>query len=269
MLFFYRYALVSFSSTKLGHHCDSGKIVTMTSGPSQATLDLLSETVIFHRLKQTQLQEIVSAAHQFRAKRRSFLFYQGEPADAFYVILEGNARLAQITPQGRQVIMHYFGPGDVMGFIVVLANAEYPVTAELTSDCVMLSWDRKLAIHLMEQHPRLAVNGMEMVAGRFWELQNRYRELATQRVERRVAHAILRLSGPSSGHDSSKPSPTLPLSRQDLAEMTGTTLFTVSRICSQWEQQGLLATGREQITLLQPEELSAIAEDIPITDGPV
>jgi CRP-like cAMP-binding protein len=165
-----------------------------------------------------------------------------------------------------QVIMHYFSSGDVMAVIVALANADYPGTAEATTDCVFLSWDRGEAIRLMERYPRLAVNGMEMVAGRFWELQNRYRELATQRVERRVAHAILRLDRQGNGRKSQQVAPTLALSRQDLAEMTGTTVFTVSRICSHWEQQGILTTGREQITLLQPEELREIAENLPASD---
>jgi CRP-like cAMP-binding protein len=238
----------------------------MTYDPSQETLALLGKTNIFRDLNPAQLKEILSSAHRFQVERRSFLFHQGEPANSFYVLLEGNARLTQITPEGRQVILHYFGPGDVMAVIVVLANAEYPASAEATTDCVVLSWDREEAIRHLEQYPHLAIKGMEMVAGRFWELQNRYLELATQRVERRVAHALLRLTRQGNGRDSQQPSPTLSLSRQDLAEMTGTTLFTVSRICSQWEQQGILDSGREQITLLQPEELTAIAEDLPISD---
>ena len=238
----------------------------MIDRPSKDMLVLLSKTAIFRNLNPVQLEEIVSSAHLFQVKRRSFLFHQGEPADSFYVLLDGNVQLTQITPEGRQVILHYFSPGDVMAVIVALANAEYRGSAEATTDCVLLSWDQETAISYLEQYPCLAVNGMEMVAERFWELQNRYRELATERVERRVAHAILRLDRQGNNRDSQHPSPTLPLSRQDLAEMTGTTLFTVSRICSQWEQQGIVDTGREQITLLQPEELTAIAEDLPIND---
>ena len=146
----------------------------MIDNPSQETLALLGKTNIFRDLNPEQLKEILSSAHRFKSKRHSFLFHQGEPANSFYVLLEGNARLTQITPEGRQVIMHYFGPGDVMAVIVVLANAEYPASAETTTDCIILSWDREVAIRLMEQYPPLAIKGMEMVAGRFWELQNRY-----------------------------------------------------------------------------------------------
>jgi CRP-like cAMP-binding protein len=234
----------------------------MTDLPSQATLVHLGKAAIFRDLDTSQLNEILANAYRVEIKRREFLFHQGEPADTFYIILEGNARLTQISPEGCQVTIHYFGPGDVMAIAVVFADAEYPVSAEATSDCVFLAWDKETAVRYMEQYPQLAINSMVIVAERFWELQNRYRELATQRVERRVANAVLRLSRQGNGQSVSQPLPTLSLSRQELAEMTGTTLFTVSRICSQWEQQGLLTSGREQITVIRPEELVAIAEDI-------
>jgi CRP-like cAMP-binding protein len=234
----------------------------MTFYPNQADLDNLRQAQIFCDLKGSQLEEILTVAYQVEVKRREFLFHQGEPADAFYIILEGNARLTQISPEGRQVTIHYFGPGDVMAIAAVFADAEYPVSAEVTSDCVFLAWDKETAVRYMEQYPQLAINSMVIVAERFWELQNRYRELATQRVERRVANAVLRLYRQGNGQLVSQPLPTLSLSRQELAEMTGTTLFTVSRICSQWEQQGLLTSGREQITVIRPEELVAIAEEI-------
>lgn len=236
----------------------------MTYIPSPDEVQLLGKTPLFKGLSPDQLVEFLSLAHPLQTKKRSYFFHQGEPATSFFLLLEGSARLTQITPEGRQVIMHYFGPGDVMAIIVVLADAIYPVSAEAASDCMALSWDRQTAIDNMEQYPRLAVNGLEMLSGRFWELQNRYRELATERVERRVAHAVLRLIDQGRDYESREVPPTLLLSRQDLAEMTGTTLFTVSRLCSSWEQQGIIETGREQITILHAEKLAAIADDLPL-----
>jgi CRP-like cAMP-binding protein len=154
-----------------------------------------------------------------------------------------------------------------MGVVVALAKGQYPVSVEAMSDSIALGWDRETAVCLMEQYSRLAINSMEMVAGRFWELQNRYRELATERVEQRLAHAVLRLSAHYNGRSDTGAAPIMKLSRQDLAEMTGTTLFSVSRICSDWEQRGILATGREQIRILNRRELETIAEDLLQTDS--
>ena len=231
----------------------------MNYSPSAAELAILGESPILANLGPPALRAIARAATPYKVERGGFFIHQGEPATSFYVLIDGRTRLSQIAGDGRQVIFHYFGPGEAMGVAAALANAHYPVSAEAMIDTVALGWDRETAVCLMEQYPRLAINGMEMVAGRFWELQNRYRELATERVERRLAHAVLRLSAHDNNGNAT--APTLKLSRQDLAEMTGTTLFSVSRICSDWEQRGILATGREQIRILDKRELETIAED--------
>ncbi|MCC6603917.1 MAG: Crp/Fnr family transcriptional regulator [Anaerolineae bacterium] len=233
----------------------------MTPTPD-SDLQLLTQAALFDGLTETQLRTIQQHAALVKVPRRSFFFHQGEAATTFYLIREGQVRLSQVNPEGKQVIIHLFGPGDVLAVIVVLSNAPYPLSAEAITDCVAWAWSRETAVHLMEQCPRLAINGMEMVARRFQELQNRYRELSTERVEQRVARALIRLIQQRNGSQEQKPYPLLSLTRQDLAEMTGTTLYTVSRICSSWEQQGLLEAGREQLHVHNLEELSNIADDL-------
>lgn len=196
-------------------------------------------------------------------RRGEFLFHQGEPAVAFYVIIEGRVRLSQVTPEGHQVIIRFVGPGDGLGIIVVLSNTTYPLAAEAVADTTALRWGYEAAIELMAEFPRLALNGMRLVAGRFQDLQNRYRELATERVEQRVARALMRLARQTGKRTEEGVLLDLPLSRQDLGEMTGTTLYTVSRILSGWEQAGLITSGRERIVICNPHGLVAIAEDLP------
>lgn len=234
----------------------------MAYTPTAQEWQLLHRTTIFKGLAESQLQSVLQAATLYQVEKRGFFFQQGEPANIFYVIMQGNVRLAQINPEGRQVIIHLFGPGNEMAVIVVLSKTHYPVSAEATTNAAALGWDHETTLALMEQFPRMAINGLDMVAGRFLELQNRYRELATERVEQRVARALLRLIHQRHGLIPSTTPPQLSLTRQDLAEMTGTTLFTVSRICSSWEQRGLLGTGREQLIIHDLAELVAIADDL-------
>lgn len=225
-------------------------------------LNLLAKTKLFHGLTETELRAVQQHAASCAVARRGFFFHQGEPATTFYLIRQGQVRLSQINPEGKQVIIHLFGPGDVIAVIMVLSNATYPLSAEAITDCEAWAWSGETAVALMEQIPRLAINGLEMVSRRFLELQNRYRELATERVEQRVARALIRLVHQRNGSQPQQPYPLLALTRQDLAEMTGTTLYTVSRICSNWEQQGLLETGREQLHIHNLEELLTIADDL-------
>ena len=88
------------------------------------------------------------------------------------------------------------------------------------------------------------------------EIQARFRELATERVEQRIARTILRLAAQiSQGSESKATSVEMKFSRQDLAEITGTTLFTVSRTLSEWEKSGVIEAGRERIQIKDLYEL--------------
>ena len=115
----------------------------------------------------------------------------------------------------------------------------------------------------MERFPKMASNVVRFLAGRVKEFQDRYRELATERVERRVAHALLRLAAQIGRRVDNGILIDLTLSRQDIAEMTGTTIFTVSRILSSWEAQGIIESGRERVLVRDRQALTAIAEDMP------
>jgi CRP-like cAMP-binding protein len=171
--------------------------------------------------------------------------------------------MTQITPEGHQVIVHFFGPGQGVGVIAALGEFAYPLTAEAVEDCEFLVWNSQLMTQLMEKYPRMAINSARMLAHRFHELQDRYRELATERVERRVARTLLRLAKQLGQKVADGILINMPLSRRDLAEMTGTTLYTVSRIISKWEQADLVKTSREQITIRAAHALVKIAEDLP------
>ena len=115
--------------------------------------------------------------------------------------------------------------------------------------------------NLLSERPHLSFGLMQLMTGYIQEMQERYRELATERVEQRVARALLRLAAQSGQKIDEQGGITLPFSRQDVAEMTGTTLYTVSRWLSQWEKQGIITTGRERVTIIEPHDLVRIADD--------
>ncbi|MFQ5399001.1 MAG: Crp/Fnr family transcriptional regulator [Anaerolineae bacterium] len=235
----------------------------MGNGSATDPLGVLAKAPLFRGLSEDELRAALQVAHHCRVRRHAFFFHQEEEATTCYVLLKGRVRLSQLTPEGHQVIIRFMGPGDGMGIIVVLSNIAYPLSAEAVTDCHALAWDADTMIKLMERMPRLAVSGMQLIAGRFQELQKQYRELATERVERRVARALIRLTRQVGKRVDEGVLLDLPLSRQDLAEMTGTTLYTVSRILSKWEHNGLIGTGRERVLIHTPHALITIAEDLP------
>lgn len=197
-----------------------------------------------------------------RVEEGNYLFHQGEPAELFYIVVEGRVKLTQVTPNGDQVILQIVGPGGGIGIIVALGEMDYPASAEAVEVCLVYVWDRETTRHLMLQIPQLALNGMELIAKRFANLQARYQEVATQRVEQRVAITLLRLVRQFGRRTEEGVLIDMALSRRDLAEMTGTNFYNVSRILSKWEQAGHVALGRMRVVIKQAHPLVVIAEGI-------
>jgi CRP-like cAMP-binding protein len=230
---------------------------------TRVTADLLGRIGLFQGLDADALAAVVQAARMQDVPSGSCFFYQGDPATRFYVLLDGRVRLTQITPDGQQVLLRFITPGEGMGIVAALGSMIYPASAEALDACRALVWEGAAVAGLMERHPRLALNGMQLLAQRVREFQDRLRELATERVERRVARMLIRLARQSGHKVAGGVLIDLPLSRQNLAEMTGTTLYTVSRILSQWEAQGLIEAGRERVLVRNPHGLVVVADDLP------
>jgi CRP-like cAMP-binding protein len=230
---------------------------------AHVTGDLLGRIGLFQGLDAAALAEVMQAARMQAVPAGSCFFFQGDPATRFYVILEGRVRLTQVTPEGQQVLLRFITPGEGMGIVAALGGMAYPASGEALDACQALAWEGPAVAALMERHPRLALNGMHLLAQRVREFQDRLRELATERVERRVARMLLRLARQSGHKVAGGVLIDLPLSRQNLAEMTGTTLYTVSRILSQWETQGLVEAGRERVLIRNPHGLVVVADDLP------
>jgi len=243
--------------------CRRANILPMSHEKREKILRLLADAPFFRGLSEEELVAALNSSTRKRVEKGSFYFHQGEEASKFYLLTGGRVRLTQINAEGHQVIMTHLGTGDGLGIIVALSKMKYPVSAEVVSGSTALVWSAERIFELMEHYPRLSLNGLKLVARRFSSLQERYRELATERVERRVARALIRLARQAGVTVDGGVLLDLPLSRQDLAEMTGTTLFTVSRICSRWEQGALISTSREKMVIRDKQQLTAIAEDLP------
>lgn len=191
-----------------------------------------------------------------------YFFHQGEDAVMMYIIGAGRVKLTQLNESGDQVIVNYFGPGNGLGIVVALSGMAYPLSAMAVEDCQALSWHRDVMKGLMLRYPLLALNGMEMIGKRFVQLQDRFSDVATRQVEQRVARTLLRLVRQFGKRVETGVLIDIPLSRQNLAEMTGTNLYNVSRILRKWEKDGLVSSQRQQVIICKAHELVVIGEDL-------
>jgi len=191
-----------------------------------------------------------------------FFFFQGDPATYFYVLISGRAKLLQTSPAGQQVNLRTINEWQMFGALgAVREDATYPATAQALQQSTALAIESSFLKEMMATRPYLNINLMQLMTGYIMEMQERFRELATERVERRIALTVLRLAAQIGRRtDDKEMIVELPLSRQDLAESSGTTIFTVSRVLADWERRGFVEAGRERVVIRNPHGLVQISE---------
>lgn len=218
---------------------------------------------LFERMSDADLDTFLSHASSRRVLQGESVFKQGEPAASFYLLLSGRLKVTQVTGDGQQFIVRVVHPGELFGFAMALQRTDYPGTATAATDSIVLSWPSELWPQFVEQNGRLAASAIETIGRQLEEAHARIGEMSTQEVERRIAHAIVRLSLQAGRQEESGIQISFPISRQDIAEMTGTTLHTVSRILSAWEARGLVQCGRQKVLIRDLCGLSRLAEGRP------
>jgi CRP-like cAMP-binding protein len=200
-----------------------------------------------------------------RVRRGGFVFLEGEPATSLNVLAEGRVKVVRETDDGGEVILRQIDPGDIFGGAGGWGAPTYPATARAQEDSVVLRLPAERFSELIRTQPAFAMAVIGELGARLREAEARIRELQSERVERRVARALLRLANKTGVRSPDGIEIGVALTRQDLAELSGTTLSTASRTLSAWHQQGILIAARERVVVRQPHALMAIAEDIPET----
>jgi CRP-like cAMP-binding protein len=207
----------------------------------------------FAKLAAISTQQAVSAG--------SLIIRQGEPAVAFYVLLGGNARLCQITKEGRQITLRKLTPGQLFGaFGIAHGSAKYPACAEALEDCHVLAIPADRFTVLAKENPTLSFSMLKLMSGYLHELQEHFSQGEPDIAERRIARAMLTIAHQSGKHVGKSNAVEVRFTRQSLAEQVGTTLFTVSRILRRWQKSGYLIKGRERIIITNPHLLMQLAE---------
>ena len=222
---------------------------------------LIQSLAVFSAMDNAELDDVIGRATGLRIPKGSAVFEQGEIANAFYVLLNGRLKVVKVTPDGQQVVIRFVVPGDIYGIAKALNREDYPATAMALIDSVTLAWDMAIWDDFMARHPTFARNVMQMMGQRIQEAHTRLKELATQDVEHRVAHALLRLVSQSGRTVDGGVLVDFPVTRQEIAEISGTTMHSVSRTLSAWENAGLVVVGRQKVIVCDLERLTRIAED--------
>ena len=204
--------------------------------------------------------EIISLGKRKFYDNGETLFQEGTPANKCFLVLEGRLKLYKLHETGKEAIIRYINPNEMTAAIAVFKGRDYPVTAEAIGRTEVVSWNKSTMLGLIMENAPLAVNLLHAVIGRIDELQARYLELAADQVEYRIARSLLRIMRQSGTKTDEGILINFKLSRQELADYTGTTLYTVSRILSSWEKNGWIKSGRQRILITDPHALVSFSE---------
>jgi CRP/FNR family transcriptional regulator, nitrogen oxide reductase regulator len=224
--------------------------------------DAIRRVAVLRAATADDVREMARLAIERAVEAGGYFFMQGDQAEYLYVLMQGRAKLCTISADGQQVNLRTLVPHQLFEALgAVDPGAAYPACAQALEDSTALAIASAAFREVLEQRPHLSFGLMRLMTGYIQEMQERYGELATKRVDQRIGLALLRLAAQSGSRDEES-GIRLPFSRQDLAEMAGTTLYTVSRCLSEWQKKGIISTGRGRVTLISPHELVRIAEDL-------
>jgi CRP-like cAMP-binding protein len=222
---------------------------------------VLSSLELFRGLPAAALDDVLASASTRFFARDFRVFNQGETRVRAHILIDGWIRISQSGSDGAQIVVRFIGPGDIFGAISLFTDQRYPADADTLTDATEVSWSDRALLDLMNKHPEIAINAVRIVGRRLQEIQHRVRELATQRAEQRVAHALLRLLRQVGTTTPRGVVIRFPLRRKDIADIAGTTLYSASRILSAWERAGWLKTLDRRIAVESLSDLMRIAED--------
>ncbi|MGO9173333.1 MAG: Crp/Fnr family transcriptional regulator [Rhodomicrobium sp.] len=215
---------------------------------------------VFEGFAAEDLAHVLSEARSVRFAKGAIIFEQGAAADSFFLLLHGRVRAYRLTPDGQQIVVRFVGPGELFGIAMAIGSQSYPANAAAVVDSVVIVWPAAAWSKLVARFPALALNTMQTIGGRLQEAHTRMTEMATEEVARRVAHTLLRLAQQAGRKTEDGVLIDFPITRQDIAEMSSTTLHTVSRILSAWEHEGLVESGRQRVLIRDPHRLYLLAE---------
>ncbi len=221
----------------------------------------VKQSALFHDIPPEHIPAILDSGNHKKVAKDQILFAQGEPSKRCYFLLAGKLKLTKLHEQGREAVIKYVSPGGLAAVAAVLKGQTYPLSAKVVSDAMLLCWDRNMLLEIMRGYPQLAVNMLCIILERLEEMQQRFVELSAEQAERRIAKALLRIMQHAGTRTRDGIRIDLKLSREDLAEFTGTTQYTVSRVLSDWTRKGWITSSRRIITITDAHALVVLTED--------
>ena len=216
---------------------------------------ILRDSSIFSSLNDDELGELTSFAIEHSYMPDEFIFRDEDASEWFYIVAEGRVKVVKNSSQGKEFIVAFFGPGEMFGEVAVFENKPYPASAQAAIETRVVGIKKESVLSFLADRPQVAMRIINILGGRLRDAQSRLRDLAGERVEQRLASVLLMLSA--------KLGTALPFTRQEIAEMAGTTTETAIRVLSRLKDRGIIRSSRGEVIVLDEEKLRLLSEGPP------
>lgn len=223
-------------------------------------LEKLSMVPFFRHLSRQALKTVNSSFSVHHFEKDDDIYQQGKCAVYLRILVFGAVRLIHHTEEGKDLLLDLLQPGEYFGTLPLLGDGQYQEAAYAHTDCCVMTTDEPAFMSILHTHPDVAVKLIGINARRLSRARNTIRDLTTTNVERRIVSVLLSLADKFGKIQEKDILIDLPLSRKDLADMTGTSTETVSRIMSRFQQDGYITSGRKWIAVRNREGFTAFLD---------
>ncbi len=222
--------------------------------------ELLRSSTLYRNLSAEDQRRLARVSLARSYEKGETIFSEGDAPDFLVTIAAGRVKVVKMIPSGKEIILEIFGPGDPVGAVVAYEGRPYPASAIALEHCSCILVRRSEFFALLETHPSFVRGFLTGMAQRIVELTRRIPEVAGGRVETRFAHLFLKLAERVGQRRPEGRFVPMPLSRQELAELTGTTTETCIRIMSRWGKEGVVSPERDGFLVRDQDALERLAE---------
>jgi CRP/FNR family transcriptional regulator len=225
----------------------------------QTKKEYLRQTPIFSSLSDSELEEIVPLVIERKLRKNTVIFHEGDPASVFYLVKRGRVKVYKASPDGREQVLSIFGDGQIFGDVPTFDGGPYPATAATMEDSEIYLIKRDDFNEVVRSHPEIALKVIGVLGGRLRHALELVRDLSFKQVPHRLAGLLLKLGEEYGQETKDGLLVTLSLSRQDLADIVGTSRETVTRELKKMEGAGMLIVNRRQIIITDQNRLRSWA----------
>jgi CRP/FNR family transcriptional regulator, nitrogen oxide reductase regulator len=222
--------------------------------------DVLAALPVFAGLSDRDWDKVLDLFSERQYKKDDYLFLEGEAPEALYIVRAGKVKVVRHSTDGKDVVLRVASPGQLLGTVATFDGSGYPGTAQAIEDCVVLVIARHDCLTLVSRYPVFALAVIADLGSRLRSSAEQIRSLAVERVEQRIARVLIKLAETAGTDLPEGRVIEMPLTRQDVADMTGTTVETAIRVMSKFRRNGYIRTRRGKVVLVDEESLQEIAE---------